>query len=106
MKTIKRIINDNDNQLKFAVGDYKYWPEDLNTFTFYDFYENIVQLKHNEKFKIFGEQTNSWKYFKFFIKDGRHFYKPIEYWFTKKDILTYIAIFISILSLIISFCNI
>ena len=37
MKTIKRIINDNDNQLKFAVGDYKYWPEDLNAFTFYDF---------------------------------------------------------------------
>lgn len=70
--------------MKFAVGDYKYWPEDLSTFTFYDFYENIVQLKHNETFKIFDEQTNSWKYFKFFIKDGRHFYKPIEYWFTKK----------------------
>lgn len=103
MKIIKRISNNNDNQPKCIFDGYTYWPEDLNTFTFYDFYENIVQLKHNEIFKKFDEQTNSWKYFKFFIKDGRHFYKPIEYWFTKKDILTYIAIFISILSFIISF---
>ena len=100
MKLIKKIIDDNGNQIKFSFDTY--WPEDLNTFTFYDFYENIVQLKHNETFKLFDEQTNSWKYFKFFIKDGRHFYVPIEYWFTKKDILTYIAIFISILSFIIS----
>ena len=103
MKLIKKIIDDNGNQIKFSFDNYNYWPEDLNTFTFYDFYENIVQLKHNEIFKKFDEQTNSWKYFKFFIKDGRHFYIPIEYWFTKKDILTYIAIFISILSFIISF---
>ena len=106
MKLIKKIIDANGNQIKFPFDNYNYWPEDLNTFTFYDFYENIVQLKHNEIFKKFDEQTNSWKYFKFFIKDGRHFYIPIEYWFTKKNILTYItyiAIFISILSFIISF---
>ena len=50
MKIIKRISNDDDNIPKYAFEGDTYWPEDLNTFTFYDFYENIVQLKHNEIF--------------------------------------------------------
>lgn len=78
--------------------------------TFFNYKDENIKLKDNDKFKIFDNLTNKWCYFQYHISkfdDNKLIYpeyiEPIEYWFTKKDIITYISIFITLILGIINF---
>ena len=88
------------------------WNDDGIRYTFYDFKDDIVKLKNNEKFKIFDKQLNQWCYFKYhssiFNSDKLiypEYIEPITYWLTKENIITYVSIAITFIISLISLCK-
>ena len=84
------------------------WNDDGKRYKFFDFTDKEVKLKNKEKFRIFSNETNSWKYFKYYLEKidknnkliSPEYIKPIEKRFTYERIISFIAIIISIIALI------
>lgn len=110
IKCIKDIYN---GPISFTIGPnipLPEWNDDGIRYNFFNYKDENIKLKDNDKFKIFDNLTNKWCYFQYHISkfdDNKLIYpeyiEPIEYWFTKKDIITYISIFITLILGIINF---